>query len=113
MGRWSLQNSPRSMQTYVPHPLYPISRALAHLSSTSQVARANFKHAGVSSKIDIIVGSARETLPKLQTEPFDLVFIDADKESNAIYYKEARRLTKPGSVIVSLDLFLRFRRRSL
>ncbi|KAI0093617.1 O-methyltransferase family 3 protein [Irpex rosettiformis] len=66
----------------------------------ADVARANFEHASVSSKIDIIVGSATETLPKLQTEPFDLVFIDADKESNAIYYKEARRLTRPGSVII-------------
>ena len=33
-------------------------------------------------------------------EPFDLVFIDADKPSNPIYYKEARRLTRKGGVIV-------------
>lgn len=64
-----------------------------------QVARANFEYAGVSSKIDILVGPAAQTLPNLEPS-FDLVFIDADKPSNLIYYKEARRLTTKGGVIV-------------
>ncbi|KAI0341707.1 O-methyltransferase [Trametopsis cervina] len=69
----------------------------------ADVARANFEHAGVSSKIEIIVGPAAETLPKLQpseSELFDFAFIDADKPNNATYYKEARRLTRKGGVII-------------
>ncbi|KAI0695919.1 O-methyltransferase, partial [Cytidiella melzeri] len=67
----------------------------------ADAAKANFEYAGEASKIKIIVGSAVETLPKLQpSEPFDLVFIDADKESNALYYKEARRMTRKGGVII-------------
>lgn len=51
--------------------------------------------------IDVIVGPAAETLPKLHPEqPFDIVFIDADKESNLTYYLEAKRLVRKGGIIV-------------
>ena len=40
-------------------------------------------------------------LPTLEVhEPFDLVFIDADKESNTIYLDWAARLGRPGTVVV-------------
>jgi len=67
----------------------------------ADVARKNLDRAGVSSKVEIIVGSATETLPKLTpSEPFDFAFIDADKENNAAYFIEARRLVKKGGVII-------------
>lgn len=53
----------------------------------------------MSDKIEILLGPATETLPTLQPT-FDFVFIDADKTSNAFYFKEARRLTKKGAVMV-------------
>ena len=81
-----------SKATYTPR--YPVSRS-------QQVARANFEYAGLADKIEVRVGPAAETLKQLPAEePFDLVFIDADKPSNPIYYKEARRLTRKGGVIV-------------
>ena len=48
----------------------------------------------------MIVGAALDTLPTLNGGPFDLVFIDADKENNVAYLEWAVRLAHPGSVIV-------------
>jgi len=65
------------------------------------VARANLDRAGVGERVDIIVGRAAEVLPTLAgQDPFDLVFIDADKESNTIYLDWAARLGRPGTVVV-------------
>jgi len=65
----------------------------------AEVARANIDRAGVGDRVEVIVGAALETLPRV-TGPFDLVFIDADKENNAGYLEWAVKLTRPGSVIV-------------
>lgn len=67
------------------------------------VARANLKHAGVGKKVEIRVGAAADSLAQLHKEgakPFDLVFIDADKPSNAVYLDWALKLAKPGTLIV-------------
>ena len=65
------------------------------------VARANLDRAGVGHKVEIKVGRGADVLPTLEgTEPFDLVFIDADKESNVIYLDWAARLGHPGTVVV-------------
>lgn len=69
----------------------------------AEVARANLDDAGVGHKVEIRVGAALDTLSGLEAdgvEPFDLVFIDADKENNPNYLDRALRLTRPGSVIV-------------
>ena len=69
----------------------------------ADLARANLERAGVSDKVEIIVGRAADTLPRIAErgdEPFDLVFIDADKQSNTIYIDWAIRLGHPGTVIV-------------
>ena len=66
----------------------------------AEVARANIDRAGVGDRVEVIVGAALETLPTVTGGPFDLVFIDADKENNAGYLEWAVKLTRPGSVIV-------------
>ena len=69
----------------------------------ADVARANLERAGVSEKVEIVVGRAADTLPLLaerDDEPFDLAFIDADKQSNTIYIDWAIRLGRPGTIIV-------------
>jgi predicted O-methyltransferase YrrM len=69
--------------------------------ANAAVARANLDRAGVGSKVEILVGRAADVLPTLDGgEPFDLVFIDADKESNTIYLDWAARLGRPGTVVV-------------
>jgi predicted O-methyltransferase YrrM len=65
----------------------------------AEVARANLDRAGVGERVEIRLGRAEHVLPTL-TGPFDLVFIDADKESNTLYLEWAARLGHPGTVVV-------------
>lgn len=70
-------------------------------SANAAIARANVDRAGVGSKVDIRIGRGEDILPTLADEaPFDLVFIDADKESNTVYLDWAARLGRPGTVVV-------------
>lgn len=69
----------------------------------AKIARDNLGRAGVSEWVDVQVGSAAESAQRLiddQVEPFDLVFIDADKPSNPAYLEAALKLTSPGAVII-------------
>ena len=65
----------------------------------ADVARACVDDAGVGAAVDIHVGPALETLPTL-AGPFDLVFIDADKENNAAYLRLALERCAPGALVV-------------
>jgi predicted O-methyltransferase YrrM len=65
----------------------------------AEVARANLDRAGLSDRVEVLVGAALDSLPNV-TGPFDLVFIDADKENNPSYLEWAVKLTHPGSMIV-------------
>ncbi|SDC08776.1 O-methyltransferase [Actinokineospora iranica] len=67
----------------------------------AEVARENLAEAGLGGIAEVRVGAALETLPTLvDDEPFDFVFIDADKPNNPHYFTWALRLTRPGGVIV-------------
>jgi predicted O-methyltransferase YrrM/DNA-binding PadR family transcriptional regulator len=69
----------------------------------AEVARANVTASGLADLVDIRTGPALASLEALgaaDEEPFDLVFIDADKESNPDYFSWAMRLTHPGSLVV-------------
>jgi predicted O-methyltransferase YrrM len=66
----------------------------------AEVARANLQRAGVADRVEVLVGAALDTLPTVTGEPFDLVFIDADKENNVAYVEWAVKLGRPGAVIV-------------
>jgi predicted O-methyltransferase YrrM len=65
----------------------------------ADVARKNLARAGFADRAEVRVGSALDELPKLKG-PFDLVFIDADKPSNADYFAWALKLARRGSLIV-------------
>lgn len=70
----------------------------------AEVARANLLNAGVLDRVDLRVGRALDTLPILDSSgagPFDLIFIDADKPSNADYLAWALKLSRPGTLIVT------------
>lgn len=69
----------------------------------AETARASLDAAGVGDRVEIRVGAAAETLAALieeAPEPFDLVFLDADKANNARYLELALRISRPGTVIV-------------
>jgi predicted O-methyltransferase YrrM len=67
------------------------------------LARKNIEAAGLSQQVTVVVGAATQSLQKLvddKAEPFDLVFIDADKENNAEYLRLSLLLSRPGTVII-------------
>lgn len=67
----------------------------------ADVARRSFERAGLADRVEVRVGSALETLPTLQAEaPFDLVYIDADKDNYPGYLDWAIRLSRPGTLII-------------
>jgi len=63
------------------------------------VARASIDAAGVGDRVDIRIGRGADVLTTL-VGGFDLVFIDADKESNTLYLDWAARLGHPGTVVI-------------
>jgi predicted O-methyltransferase YrrM len=68
------------------------------------VARSNFETAGVASLVDLRVGDALQLLwdtPTDSHEPFDLVFIDADKARLTEYFDWSVRLARRGALIVA------------
>jgi len=70
----------------------------------AEVARENLERAGLSHLVEIRVGPAVASLAQLAAEgagPFDLVFVDADKESYPQYLEWAVRLARPGALIVA------------
>ena len=69
----------------------------------ASVAEENWRTAGVADRVEVVVGLAADTLASLigaDVDPYDLVFIDADKKNNPTYLDAALALTHPGSLIV-------------
>ncbi|CAL9599726.1 O-methyltransferase [Streptomyces sp. enrichment culture] len=76
---------------------------LEYSARHAEVAVRNIARAGLDALVDVRVGPALESLPKLADEnpaPFDLVFIDADRRNDPHYLEWALRLTSTGSLIV-------------
>jgi len=70
----------------------------------AQVARANLERAGFADRVEVVVGAALDTLPGLVGDdraPFDLIFIDADKQGYPDYLTWSLRLSRPGTLIVA------------
>lgn len=69
----------------------------------ARVAKENIAYAGLSDRVEIRVGNAVEIMPILDSEktgPFDMIFIDADKPNNPIYFEWALKLSRPGTLII-------------
>jgi predicted O-methyltransferase YrrM len=69
----------------------------------ADVARANVARAGLASTVEIRLGAALETLPKLAGDklgPFELIFIDADKANIPEYFTWSLKLSRPGGLII-------------
>jgi predicted O-methyltransferase YrrM len=73
-------------------------------SKHAVVARTNLDRAGVGDLVDVRVGPATQSLRDLiagDVEPFDFIFIDADKESYPQYLELSMQLTRAGTAIVA------------
>lgn len=65
----------------------------------AQIARRYFKKSSYGRKIQLRLGPAKDTLSRLPDRSADLVFIDADKPSYALYYEESIRILRKGGLI--------------
>lgn len=93
-----------------------IARGLAdggHLHSLevspehARIARANLGSAGVGERVTVVEGDARTSLGSLSAKgPFDLVFLDADKESYLHYGRWARENLRAGGLLIADNVYL-------
>lgn len=70
----------------------------------AEVALANIAHAGLAHAIELRLGPALQSLTQLHSEhaePFDLIFIDADKPGYPDYLSWALKLSRPGTLILA------------
>ncbi len=77
-----------------------ILHTIDHNPELEDFTRSFFKEAGVENQIVYHIGEALDILPLLEG-PFDLVFIDADKENYQIYYDHALEKTRVGGIILA------------
>jgi predicted O-methyltransferase YrrM len=70
----------------------------------AEIARGNIASVGLTDRIEVRVGAALQTMQELvaeRSEPFDLIFIDADKQNDPGYLEFALKLSRAGTVIVA------------
>ena len=73
----------------------------------AQIARASFRKSGFSARARVHVGRAQRILPRLARRgPFDLCFIDADKEGYPAYLDWAAHNLRPAGLVVLDNAFL-------
>jgi len=70
----------------------------------ADLAKKNIARAGLSGVIDVRVGDATKTMPELLKAgagPFDLIFLDANKDGYPAYFEWSLKLARKGTVIVA------------
>lgn len=64
-------------------------------------ARTNFTDAGIqSARVRLITGRARDVLPRMNENAYDVVFVDADPAGAIEYVEHALRLARPGGTVL-------------
>lgn len=82
--------------------LYTIEKSSKHAA----VARNNFERAGLQSRVELLEGDAQEQLKKLAARnPFDMVFIDADRPHYQDYLNWAAENLRPGGLVAAHNAF--------
>lgn len=72
----------------------------------AELARTFIERAGLAEAVDVRVGRAIDLLRRMDADgAVDMVFLDADKESYTAYLAEARRLLRPGGLLVADNAF--------
>jgi predicted O-methyltransferase YrrM len=69
----------------------------------AEVALQNIERAGLTSQVELRLAPAAESLAALvleKVEPFDLIFIDADKPNSPVYLEWTLRLARTGTIVV-------------
>ncbi|MBI1281475.1 MAG: methyltransferase domain-containing protein [Anaerolineaceae bacterium] len=82
--------------------LYTLEKSAKHAA----VARGNFERAGLESRVEVIEGDAQTSLAKLSARnPFDMVFIDADRPHYQDYLNWAAENLRPGGLVAAHNAF--------
>ena len=82
--------------------LYTLEKSTKHAA----IARANFDHAGLSARVELLEGDAQDSLKKLAPlNPFDMVFIDADRPHYRDYLNWAAENLRPGGLVAAHNAF--------
>lgn len=76
---------------------------LEYDKARAEIARKNFRAAGVDSLITVVEGDAHETVKQVKG-PIDIVFIDADKPGYADYLRKVLPLVRPGGLILAHNI---------
>lgn len=72
----------------------------------AEVAREAFERAGLAERVELVVGDARETIGRLEpVPPFDVAFLDADKEGYPLYRERVAGLLRPGGLLLGDNAF--------
>ena len=74
-------------------------------SEWTDIAKSYWGEAKILEQIDIHIDKATVSLKKLESNQFDLAFIDADKENYDVYYEECLRLLKPKALLMIDNIF--------
>lgn len=74
----------------------------------AELARANLAAAGLTDRVEVLVGRALDVLPAIDP-PLDLVFVDADKVGYPDYLRWSKRLLRPGGVLLADNAFMQGR----
>jgi predicted O-methyltransferase YrrM len=78
--------------------------SLEYEEKHAAVARANIKQAGLAERVEVQVGAAADSMKKMieqREKPFDVIFIDADKEGYPQYFELSMQLVRRGSLIIA------------
>jgi caffeoyl-CoA O-methyltransferase len=95
-GTWIARSLPEDGK------LYTVEVSSKH----AEVARASFDKAGLNGKVEILQGNGLQILKKLEAKaPFDMVFIDADKESYPLYLEWAVRNVRSGGMVAAHNAY--------
>ena len=72
----------------------------------AEVARANIADAGLADRVEVVLGDGLASLRLLSKEaPFDVVFIDADKERYPQYAHWAAEHLRPGGLLIADNVY--------
>ena len=72
-------------------------------SGRAELARENFKRAGVEELVTLVEGDAHKTVTKLK-DPIDVLFLDADKPGYIDYLNKLLPLVRPGGLILAHNM---------
>ncbi|MCA0457628.1 MAG: O-methyltransferase [Chloroflexi bacterium] len=82
--------------------LYTLEKSSKHAA----VARATFERAGLNRKVELLEGDAMTSLNQLAPRnPFDMVFIDADRPHYHDYLNWAAENLRPGGLVAAHNAF--------